>query len=140
MNHLETIGIRTMLRALERVAFFKDYLGEEVQKTDPGRQQRVRQCGHTHPGLRRRRRHVRVRHLPGHRGLVQEQAAELDRGKREATLQKIQQLVHERAVYAPIWQLAFINGVGPLVAESGLGIIPGHAYSAPYEDLKLVAK
>ena len=31
----------------------------------------------------------------------------------------------------------FHNGVGPRVEESGLGLIPGHAYSAPYEDLKL---
>jgi hypothetical protein len=27
--------------------------------------------------------------------------------------------------------------VGPRVAEPGLGLIPMHAYSAPYEDLKL---
>ena len=40
-------------------------------------------------------------------------------------------------MFAPIWQLAFINGVGPRVAESGLGLIAGHAYSAPYEDVKL---
>jgi hypothetical protein len=32
------------------------------------------------------------------------------------------------------------NGVGPRVAESGLGLIPGHAYSAPYEDLRLAPK
>jgi peptide/nickel transport system substrate-binding protein len=29
--------------------------------------------------------------------------------------------------------LGFINGVGPRVQESGLGLIGGHAYSAPYE-------
>jgi peptide/nickel transport system substrate-binding protein len=38
---------------------------------------------------------------------------------------------------APIWELAFINGHGPRVAESGLTLIPNHAYSSPYEDLKL---
>jgi hypothetical protein len=26
------------------------------------------------------------------------------------------------------------------VQESGLGLIPGHAYSAPYEDVKLKGK
>jgi len=41
---------------------------------------------------------------------------------------------------APIWELAFINGHGPRVAESGLTLITSHAYSSPYEDLKLVAK
>ena len=37
-------------------------------------------------------------------------------------------------------ELAFLNGVGPRVEESGLGLIAGYAYSAPYEDLKLKAK
>ena len=70
-------------------------------------------------------------------GLFQEQAADLDQKRREATLHRIQQLVHDKAIYAPIWQLAFLNGVGPRIEESGLGLIPGFAYSGPYEDLKL---
>lgn len=70
-------------------------------------------------------------------GLFLEQASELDPKRREAMLHRIQQLVHDKTIYAPIWQLAFINGVGPRVEESGLGVIPGFGYSAPYEDLKL---
>ncbi len=66
-----------------------------------------------------------------------EQAAELDVAKRTKMLHSIQQFVHERSVYAPIWQLAFINGQGKRVGESGLGLIRGHAYSAPYEDVTL---
>jgi hypothetical protein len=31
----------------------------------------------------------------------------------------------------------FLNGVGPRVEESGLGLIAGHAYSAPYEDVRV---
>jgi len=46
----------------------------------------------------------------------------------------------EKAMFAPIWQLAFLNGVGPSVEESGLGLIQGHAYLAPYEDVKLKGK
>ena len=53
--------------------------------------------------------------------LFQQQAVELDHKKREAILHKMQQLMHERTIYAPIWQLAFINGVGPRVGESGFG-------------------
>jgi peptide/nickel transport system substrate-binding protein len=40
-------------------------------------------------------------------------------------------------MFAPIWELGFINGVNARLEESGLGLIGGHAYSAPYEDLKL---
>jgi peptide/nickel transport system substrate-binding protein len=70
-------------------------------------------------------------------GLFREQAAELDRKRREATLHRIQQLVHEKAMFAPIWQLAAMGGFGPRVEESGLGLITGFPFSGPYEDVKL---
>ena len=52
-------------------------------------------------------------------------------------LEKMQQLVHEKSVVAPIWQLAFINGVGPRVGQSGFGLITDYAYTAPYEDITI---
>ena len=69
--------------------------------------------------------------------LYQQQAVELDHGKREAILHKMQQIVYERTIYAPIWQLAFINGVGPRVGKSGFGLIPRFPYTSPYEDITL---
>ena len=54
-----------------------------------------------------------------------------------STEAEIQQLVDERAIYAHLWQLGFLHGVGPRVKESGLGLISGFAYSGPYEDLTL---
>ena len=70
-------------------------------------------------------------------GLFREQAAETDKKRREAILHKIQQLMHERVMFSPILEPAFLNGYGPKVAESGLGLISVHAYSAPYEDVRL---
>jgi ABC-type transport system substrate-binding protein len=64
-------------------------------------------------------------------GLFREQATELDRAKREAVLQRVQQLVSEKAMVAPMYELAFVNGVGRRVDESGLGLIAGYAFSAP---------
>ena len=49
----------------------------------------------------------------------------------------MQQIVYERTIYAPIWQLAFINGIGPRVGESGFGRIPLFPYTAPYEDITM---
>jgi peptide/nickel transport system substrate-binding protein len=69
--------------------------------------------------------------------LYWQQAVELDRAKREAILHRMQQLVYERTIYAPIWQLAFLNGIGPRVGESGFGLIAGFPYTAPYEDITL---
>jgi peptide/nickel transport system substrate-binding protein len=73
-------------------------------------------------------------------GLFREQAAEPDRKKREALLHRIQQLMHDKAMQAPLFEPAFLNGYGPRVAESGLGLITYHGYSAPYEDVKLKAR
>jgi peptide/nickel transport system substrate-binding protein len=61
----------------------------------------------------------------------------MDHKRREAVLQRMQQLISERTIFAPIWQLAFINGAGPRVGESGFGLIPGFAYTGPYEDITL---
>jgi peptide/nickel transport system substrate-binding protein len=69
--------------------------------------------------------------------LFREQAAELDRTKRELLLHRMQQLIYDRAMFAPIWEVAFFSAVGPRVEESGLGLIPGWAFSAPYEEVKL---
>jgi hypothetical protein len=42
-----------------------------------------------------------------------------------------------KAIYAPIWQLWLSERHRP--AESGLGRIPGFAYTAPCEELALKA-
>jgi peptide/nickel transport system substrate-binding protein len=73
-------------------------------------------------------------------GLFRDQAAELDQKKREVLLHRIQQLMHDKVMYLPIWQLSVLNGYGPRVAESGLGPINGYPWSAPYEDVKLKAR
>jgi len=58
-------------------------------------------------------------------------------GEGQAILHRIQQLIHEKVVFAPIWVVAGLSGVGPRVEEPGIGVIPGYAFSAPYEDVKL---
>jgi peptide/nickel transport system substrate-binding protein len=70
-------------------------------------------------------------------GLFRDQAVETDRKRRETALHKIQQLMHERVMFSPIMEPAFLNGYGPRVAESGLGLITGLAYSGPYEEVRL---
>jgi peptide/nickel transport system substrate-binding protein len=69
--------------------------------------------------------------------LFVQQARELDPKRREMQLRQIQRLAHERVMFAPLWELGFLNAIGPRVEESGLGLIAYHPYSAPYEDLKL---
>jgi peptide/nickel transport system substrate-binding protein len=140
MNYLETVGIRTKLRPLERAAFFKGYSEKKFKNLIQGASGAFGNAATRIQAFVASSGTYVYGSYGDIEGLIQEQAAELDRSKREATLQKVQQLMYERTMFAPIWQLAFINGVGPRVAESGLGLIPGHAYSAPYEDLKLATK
>lgn len=52
-------------------------------------------------------------------------------------LDTVQQLVIERAIFAPIWQLAALHGVGPRVGESTFGLIPGYPWTSPYEDMTI---
>ena len=73
-------------------------------------------------------------------GLFREQVSELDRKRREAALHRIQQLVHDKAMFAPLWEPAILIGVGPSVEDAGLGLIAGYPYSAPYEDVRLKGK
>jgi peptide/nickel transport system substrate-binding protein len=68
------------------------------------------------------------------------QSREPDPKKREALVGQIQKTLHEQVMNIPIYELAFIWGVGPRVEVSGANLIPGFAYSAPMEDLKLKAR
>ena len=52
------------------------------------------------------------------------------------TLHRIQQLIHDNAMFAPIWQLAAMGGIGPRVEESGRGLSTEFPFSGPYEDVK----
>jgi hypothetical protein len=69
-----------------------------------------------------------------------EQATELDAKRRGAILERIQQLMHEKAIFAPIWEIGDLHGVGPRVEDPVIGYIAGYPFSAPYEDVKLKAK
>jgi ABC-type transport system substrate-binding protein len=88
--------------------------------------------------------HPGVRHPGGIRSyggypdidaLYKEQAVQMDVKKREAILFKIQQLMHEKVMFAPIVEPVLLDGYGAKVADPALGLIVGHLYSAPYEDL-----
>ena len=136
-NDLQTLGIRVKLRPLERAAFFSAYGEKKLKNIIQGASGAFGNAATRLEAFVARGGTYVYGSYPDIDGLLQEQAADTDLKRREATLHRIQQLVHERAIYAPIWQLAFLNGVGPRIEQSGLGVIPGFAYSGPYEDVKL---
>jgi len=133
----QPVGIRARLRALERAA----YLRADQEKGF----KRLARIGSAAAGNAATRIEAFVitdgiRSYGGYPeidALYREQAAERDAKKREALLHRIQPAMHERVMFAPIVEPAFLNGIGPRVDESGLGLITGHLYSAPYEDLRI---
>jgi len=140
VNYLNAIGIRVKLRPIERAAFQKGW----IEKKHRG----LVQGGNGSFGNAATRIESLVvgggTYVYGSYadidGLFREQAGELDRKKREAILHHIQQLIYDKAVVAPIWQNVPLNGVGPRVEESGIGLVAGYIYSAPYEDVRLKGK
>jgi peptide/nickel transport system substrate-binding protein len=140
INDLQSVGIRASLRPLERAAFFSGYGEKKFKNLIQGSSGAFGNAATRLEAFVAAGGAYVYGTYPDIEGLFQEQAVDNEARRREATLQRIQQLVHERVVYAPIWQLGFINGVGPRVQESGLGLIGGHAYSAPYEDVTLKSR
>jgi len=140
VNYFSAVGITAKVRPLERAAFFSQFKDKKLRN--------LVQSGSGAAGNAATRIEAFVAadglysygSYPDVEGLFREQAAELDPKRRETILHKLQQLMHDKVMFAPIWELGFLNGFGPRVAESGLGLISGHAYSAPYEDVKLTAK
>jgi peptide/nickel transport system substrate-binding protein len=140
IGFLQAVGFRAKLRPLERAAFNKSVAEKKLRSL-------VQLIGGGFGNAATRLEAYAVSSgsfayggYPDLDGLFQEQATELERAKREAILHRMQQLIHERAMFAPIYELAFVAGVGRRVEETGLGLIAGYAFSAPYEDLRLKSK
>ena len=139
-GYLQTVGIRTRAHAMERAAYFAAWrekklhgvilvitaaFGNAATRIEPYL---------TKNGI------YAYGSLPEIDDLYVRQGRELDPKKREQLVGQIQKITHDQVLNIPIYDLAFIWGVGPRVAEGGAGLIPGFAYSAPAEDLKLKAR
>jgi peptide/nickel transport system substrate-binding protein len=137
LNNLGEVGIRARLRPVERAAFLKEWAEKKYKN--------IIQCGTGAFGnAATRLAAFAVKggtyvygSYPDIDELYDQQAVELDHAKRAAILDKAQQVILERTLAAPIWQLAFINGIGPRVGESGFGLIPTFAYTGPFEDITI---
>ncbi len=137
LNNLGEVGIQAKLRPVERAAFLKNYSEKKYKNL-------VLTGSGAFGNAATRLAAFVVKGGPYVYGsypdideLFDKQAVELDHTKRAAILDKMQEMIEQRTVAAPIWQLAFINGVGPRVGESGFGLIPTFAYTGPYEDITI---
>ena len=139
VNYLQQVGIKTRMRPMERAAFLTAWREKKIKGVIMGLgapagnaatriEVYVTKSGIYSSGV-----------VPEIEDLYQRQARELDRKKREALLHQIQQIMVDRVMHVPIYELAFLWGVGPRVEEAAVNHIKGFSYSAPYEDLRIKA-
>jgi peptide/nickel transport system substrate-binding protein len=138
VNNLREVGIRTKLQPIERAGFEAAYAAKRYTRGI------LRGASGAFGNAATRLASFVVSGganvyggYPDIDALYSRQAVELDTKKRAAILAEIQRLVYEKAIYAPIWQLAFLNGIGPRVGVSSFGRIAGFPYTAPFEEITI---
>jgi len=136
-GYLQALGIRTSVRTMERATFLaawreKKLRGLVFSATGAAGNAAARlEPFFTKSGV------YAYGTRPEIDDLFQRQANEIDRGKREALLHQIQKIVIDQALVAPVFQQAFLWGVGARVEQPAAGLIQGYPYAGPCEDLKL---
>jgi len=140
LSYLQAVGIRARLRPLERAAFLKSYQEKKLKNLVYGLSGIGGNAATRIEAFAVSTGSFAYGGYPDIDALFRDQAGELDPKKREALLRRIQELMHDKVMYLPIWQLSMLQGYGPRVAESGFGLIADYPWAAPYEDLKLKAK
>ena len=137
LDNLLAVGIRAKLRPLERAAFFEGYSNRKFKGIIQAASAAFGNAATRLAAFVVKGGPYAYGDYPEIDALYSQQAAQLDHQKRAEILAKMQQLIHQKTVFAPLLQLAFINGVGPRVGESSFGSIPGFAYTAPFEDITI---
>jgi peptide/nickel transport system substrate-binding protein len=136
-NNLGAVGIRARVRTLERATFLTLWGEKKLRGIVLGAQGAGGNAATRIEGLATRNGTYAYGVLPEVEDLFQRQAKELDRKKREDLLHQIQRILHDRVVFAPVWENGFIRGVGPRVEEPALTLVPAFPYAAPLEELRL---
>jgi peptide/nickel transport system substrate-binding protein len=135
VNYLTAVGIKVRLRTMEeRAARQAAYTAKQLRG--------LCLCGTARYGNAATRLEELARSTgvfayggyPDIDELFKQQEVETDRSKREALLHKLQQLIHERRMFVPIFLFVWPSGIGPRVEEAGLWLIKPYPWAAPLEE------
>ena len=123
-NYLQAVGIRVKVRPMERAALMTALKEKRLPGLTSGGSGTLGNAAtRLEPYVISSGEYTRMSY-PDIDELFKQQSKERDRKKREALLHEIQRLMHERAMYAPLYELVWPNGVGPRVAEVRLRADP----------------
>ncbi len=137
LSNLGAVGIRMRMRTMERAAFLTAWREKKLRGVLLAAQGAGGNAATRIEGMATRGGLYAYGVLPEVEDLFQRQARELDRKKREELLHQIQRLLADRVVFAPIWENAPINAIGPRVEEAAVALVPSYPYTAPFEELRL---
>jgi len=136
-GYLQSVGIRTRLRTMERAAMTTAWREKKLKNVIIGITGAAGNAATRLDAYVSRNGIYTSGVMPDVEDLFQRQARETDVRKREALVHQIQEILHERVTHIPLYELAFIWGVGPRVEEPGVNLIRSFAYSGPLEDVRL---
>ena len=136
-NYLRAVGIRTRLRPLERAAFFSQWREKKIRNIFQGGSGALGNAATRIENYMIARGAFAYGSYPEIDDLFDQQARELDRKRREALLHQIQRIAYEKVMFTPIWEYAFLVGVGPRVEEAAIGLIDHLPGPSPWEDVRL---
>jgi peptide/nickel transport system substrate-binding protein len=136
-GYLQAIGIRTQVRTMERATFLSNWREKKVRGLLIGATGAAGNAAARLEPFFTKSGIYAYGTRPEIDDLFQRQANEPDRNKREAILHQIQKIVSDQVLAAPIFQQAFLWGVGSRVEQPAAGLIQGYPYVGPAEDLKL---
>jgi peptide/nickel transport system substrate-binding protein len=136
MNYLNAAGIRVRLRQMERAAFYADWQAKKLRGLF------MTGAGNSGNAASRVEAFIQSKGAYAYGGypdideLFQQQAGERDRIKRETLLYKIQQLSIDRVMYAPIFDLRALMGVGPRITKHTITDVWMSPFPS-YEDMEI---
>ncbi len=136
-NSLAAVGIRTRVRSMERATFYESWRTKKLHGIIMGASAGLGNAPARLEAFVITSGTYAYGGYPDIDELFRQQGQERDRTKRQALLYQIQRLIHDRVMYAPIFEPASLHGVGPRVAEPAVGLNPLLYFAAPYEDMRL---
>jgi peptide/nickel transport system substrate-binding protein len=136
VNNLNAVGIRVQLQQMERATFYATWLQKKLPPVY------MAASGNSGNAASRVESFIYSKGAYANGGypdideLFLQQGGERDPKKREAILDKIQQLTVDRAMYAPIMDLRALMGVGPRVTKDTITDVWMSPFPS-YEDMEI---
>jgi peptide/nickel transport system substrate-binding protein len=139
VNYLNAVGIRVKMRVLERATFYTTWREKKFKGLFTAGSGGSGNAATRIEAFVYSKGAYAMGGYPDIDELFQQQAVERDRAKREALLHRIQQLMVERVMFAPVYEFRALMGVGSRVAEHAINVIPQYPFPA-LDEMRLKGK